>query len=155
MFEVGRDIFKHGFTGASGNTLGHSRLRFVYGVFLVAFVVFAGRTLQLAIQGTNRARPVGADGEWGVSRADIVDRNGDILAKNVMSGHITLRPQQVKDRDAVARMIHEVLPYEYSVNQVLKLLDSGRRFIYIKKYVSDSVREKISSAKIAGLVQIL
>ncbi|MBQ6736000.1 MAG: penicillin-binding protein 2 [Alphaproteobacteria bacterium] len=151
MFEVGRDIFKRGFTGVGGNALGHSRLRFVYGVFLVAFVVFAGRTLQLAIQGTNRARPMGADGAWGVSRADIVDRNGDILAKNVMSGHITLRPHQVKNREMAAQLIHDVLPYEYSVNQVLKLLDSGRRFIYIKKYVTDSVRAKILSAKVAGV----
>ncbi|MBO4700864.1 MAG: penicillin-binding protein 2 [Alphaproteobacteria bacterium] len=151
MFEVGRDIFKRGFTGVSGNALGHSRLRFVYGVFLVAFVIFAGRTLQLAIQGTNRARPMGADGAWGVSRADIVDRNGDILAKNVMSGHITLRPHQVKNREMAAQLIHDVLPYEYSVNQVLKLLDSGRRFIYIKKYASDSAREKILSAKVPGV----
>ena len=151
MFEVGRDIFRHGFTGVGGNTLGHGRMRFVYGVFLVAFVVFAGRTLQLAIQGTNRARPIGADGAWGVSRADIIDRNGDILAKNVMSGHITLRPHQVKNREAAAQIIHDALPFEYSVNDVLKLLDSGRRFIYIKKYVNDSVREKILSAKVAGV----
>ncbi len=151
MFEVGRDIFKHGFTGVGGNALGHSRLRLVYFFFLVAFVVFAGRTLQLGIQGTNRARPVGADGAWGVNRADIVDRNGDILAKNVMSGHITLRPQQVKNKDDVAQLIHDVLPYEYSVKEVLRLLDSGRRFIYIKKFVSDSVREKILSAKVPGV----
>ena len=151
MFEVGRDIFRHGFTGVGGNTLGHARMRFVYGVFLVAFVVFAGRTLQLAIQGTNRARPIGADGAWGVSRADIIDRNGDILAKNVMSGHITLRPHQVKNREAAAQIIHDALPFEYSVNDVLKLLDSGRRFIYIKKYVNDSVREKILSARVAGV----
>ncbi len=131
--------------------MGHKRLRVVYAVFLIAFGIFAVRTLQLAIQGTNRVRPVGADGSWGVSRADIVDRNGDILAKNVMSGHITLRPHQVKNRDAVAQLIHEIFPYEYSVNDIFKLLDSGRRFIYIKKYVSDSVREKITSAKIAGL----
>lgn len=151
MFEVGRDIFRHGFTGVGGNTLGHGRMRFVYGVFLVAFIVFAGRTLQLAIQGTNRARPIGADGAWGVSRADIIDRNGDILAKNVMSGHITLRPGQVKNREAAAQIIHDALPFEYSVNDVLKLLDSGRRFIYIKKYVNDSVREKILSTKVAGV----
>ena len=151
MFEVGRDIFKHGFTGVGGNALGHSRLRLVYSFFLVAFIIFAGRTLQLGIQGTNRSRPVGADGAWGVNRADIIDRNGDILAKNVMSGHITLRPQQVKNRDEAAQLIHEVLPYEYSVKEVLRLLDSGRRFIYIKKFVSDSVREKILSSKVPGV----
>lgn len=151
MFEVGRDIFKQGFTGVGGNTLGRSRLRLVYVLFCIAFGIFACRTLQLAIQGTHRARPIGADGTWGVSRADIIDRNGDILAKNVMSGHITLRPQQVKNRDEAAQLIHDVLPYDYSVAQALKLLDSKRKFIYLKKYAPDAAREKVMNAKVQGV----
>ena len=138
MFEVGRDIFKHGFTGASGNALGHKRLRFVYGFFVAIFIVFVGRTFQLAIQGTDRVRQGYGDGAWIVNRADIIDRNGDILAKNVMSGHVTLRPKQVKDDDAVAQLIHDIFPYDYSVSDVLKILNSGRNFYYIKKYASDS-----------------
>ena len=81
MFEVGKDIFKHGFSGVRGEATGRKRLRVMYTVFLIAFMIFIGRTLQLGIQGTDRARLAGADGEWNVQRADIVDRNGDILAK--------------------------------------------------------------------------
>ena len=99
MFEVGHDILKRGFIENSGDRLGHRRLRWIYGLFVFVFVIFAFRTLQLGIQGTDRARLAGADGNWNVARADIVDRNGDILAKNIMSGHITLRPSQVRDQD--------------------------------------------------------
>ncbi len=151
MFEIGRDILKHECSGAGAKTMGTKRLRFVYYVFVFCFVIFASRTLQLAFHGTNRVRPMDGNAEWLVNRADIIDRNGDILAKNVMSGHITLRPKQVKDREAVAQLVHEILPYEYSVSEVLRILDSSRRFVYLKKYASDAQREKITSAKLAGL----
>ncbi len=151
MFEIGRDIFKHGFKGGAANIAGRRRLRVVYAFFCAAFLLFVARTLQLGIQGTDRSRLAGADGEWTVSRADIVDRNGDILAKNIMSGHITLRPGQVRDRDAAAAAIHAALPYEYTLADALKLVNSSRRFIYLKKYASDAQRAAIKDARVQGL----
>lgn len=153
MFEVGNDIFKHGFIENSGDRLAQRRLRWIYGLFIFFFVLFAVRTLYLGIQGTDRSRLAGADGNWNVSRADIIDRNGDILAKNIMSGHITLRPPQVRDQDKekVANLIHQALPYEYSVSDALQLVGSSRKFIYIKKYASDNQRNMVTAAHLAGL----
>ncbi len=153
MFEVGNDVFKHGFIENSGDRLAQRRLRWIYGLFIFFFVLFAVRTLYLGIQGTDRSRLAGADGNWNVSRADIIDRNGDILAKNIMSGHITLRPHQVRDQDKekVANLIHQALPYEYSVSDALQLVGSSRKFIYIKKYASDNQRNMVTAARLAGL----
>jgi cell division protein FtsI (penicillin-binding protein 3) len=123
----------------------------MYSVFVIAFAIFVIRTLLLGIQGTDRARRGNGAGVWAVSRADVVDRNGDILAKNIMSGHVVLRPTQVKDKDAVATLIHEALPAEYTVSDALKLVDSGRRFIYVKKLASEHQRGLIESAKLSGL----
>ena len=153
MFEIGKDIFKYGFTGVRGEVIGRKRLRAMHVVFMIAFAIFIGRTLQLGIQGTDRARLAGADGEWNVQRADIVDRNGDILAKNVASGHIILRNRAVRpqDREAVAQTIHQALPYEYSLADAIALVNSDRRFIRLKKYASDSQREIIQKARLEGL----
>lgn len=151
MYEVGTDIFRHGFKGPANNVTGHGRLRFLYWVFLVAFVVFAGRTLWLGIQGIDKTRVGAGDSNWIVSRADIVDRNGDILAKNVMSGHITLHPQKIKDKDKAANVIHQVLPVNYSLADALKLVNSSRKFIYVKKYATEKERKAIQDAKIVGL----
>ena len=151
MFEIGKDIFKHGFFGASGDRMGHRRMRIIYYVFVAVFIIFVVRTLQLGIEGTDRSRRAGSDGAWLVQRADIVDRNGDILAKNIMSGHVTLRPPYVKDRDRVAQTIHEILPYEYTLAQALNLVNSSRKFIYVKKYASESQRSVVEKAKLSGL----
>lgn len=151
MFEVGKDILKHEYSGGNASTKLGRRLRGVYIFFVICFIGFGVRTLYFAGEGTNRVRPSDASGAWLVNRADIIDRNGDILAKNVMSGHITLRPQLVKNRDEVAQLVHEVLPYDYSVSEVLSLLNSSRRFMYLKKYASDKQREKIEKANLPGL----
>ena len=153
MFEIGRDIFKHGFYSASQNRDGHRRMRWVYYVFVAAFVVFIGRTLALGIQGTDRARRGAADGEWMAQRADIIDRNGDILAKNIMSGRIILRPGAVKDPDAVAQTIHQILPYEYTMAQALDLVNSSRKYIPVKgkAYASEDEIAAVETARLSGL----
>ncbi len=153
MFEVGKDVFRYATFGARGDGVARKRLFWVYVAFFCAFSLFVGRTLQLGIQGTDRSRLDGADSEWTVERADIVDRNGDILAKNVESGHIILRNRAVKDkdRDAVAQTIHEALPYEYSLADAIELVNSSKRFIRLKKYASDAQRKIIRDAKLEGL----
>lgn len=153
MFEVGRDISKYSFIGGVENKRGHGRLRIVYYVFLGFICLFGLRTLYLGIQGTDRTRNAGASGNWVVSRADIVDRNGDILAKNIVSGHIQIFPNRIKekDKDRAANLIHQILPYQYSVSDALKLVNSGRGFMYLQKFASENQRKGVIDARIEGL----
>ena len=153
MFEVGRDISKYSFIGGVENKRGHGRLRIVYYVFLGFICLFGLRTLYLGIQGTDRTRNAGASGNWVVSRADIVDRNGDILAKNIVSGHIQMFPNRIKekDKDRAANLIHQILPYQYSVSDALKLVNSGRGFMYLQKFASENQRKAVIDARIEGL----
>ena len=151
MFNVGQDIYRRGFPGIRGDGAGRGRMRTVYKWLRFAFIVFIGWTLYLGISGTDNTRRAVADGDWAVHRADIVDRNGDILAKNVMSGHIVLRNRDVTDKEAVANMIHRAMPYEYSLSRALELVDSSRRFIYLKKYASEYQRDMIKKARLRGL----
>ena len=151
MFDVGQDIFKRGFVGVRGDGAGRGRMRTVYKWLRAAFIVFIGWTLYLGISGTDNTRRAVSDGAWTVQRADIVDRNGDVLAKNVMSGHIVLRNRDVTDKEAVANMIHKAMPYEYSLNDAIELVNSSRRFIYLKKYASEYQRNMIKKARLRGL----
>ena len=151
MFEVGKDIFKRGFSGIRGNAAGRRNMKIVYRLFLFAFSVFIVTTLYFGMSGTGKTRQIVSDAGWDVKRADIVDRNGDILAKNVASGHVVLRNKLVEDREAVATMIHQVFPYEYSLNDAIGLVNSSRKNIYLKKYASEHQRNQIKKARLRGL----
>lgn len=153
MFEIGKDIFKHGFYGGQADRTPVARLRIVYWVFFVAFIIFALRTLQLGIQGTDTVRDVVGVSGWDISRADIVDRNGEILAKNLESGHIQLVKKYMdeKDKEEIARVISELFPYKYSVADAMRLIDSTKKYKELKKFASPEQIKKVKTAKLAGL----
>ncbi|MCL1785682.1 MAG: penicillin-binding protein 2 [Alphaproteobacteria bacterium] len=148
MFEVGKDIIKS--INVPAGSASHGRLRFVYSVFVVLFVMFAVQTLRMGVKGTNLARRGSGAGAWVSLRADIVDRTGDILAKNIMSGHIVLRPALVRNSGVAARLVNEVVP-EISTSDVLRDIESGKKFIYIKRLASDEQRAAVKAAKIPGI----
>jgi len=152
LFEVGRDILqaKSGRGAPVMASDARRRLRFIYSIFSIAFTVFVTWTLFLGIQGTDRARMGTGRNSWESGRADILDRNGEILAKNIISGHITLRPGKIQDFDYAAASIHDIIP-DISVQQALTMIRSEKRFIYLKKFASESQRAMIKAARIEGL----
>ena len=151
MFEIGHDILKHKIKDVSLPRENSRRISFVFFLFFALFVSFISRTLYLGICGNDIHRY--HNGLDIVSRADIVDRNGkDILAKDIISGHITVRPVAISndDKDAAATLIHELWPHKYSIREAFDLVNSDRRFMYLEKNASDEHRKKIKSAKIYG-----
>jgi cell division protein FtsI (penicillin-binding protein 3) len=148
MFEVGKDIIKS--INVPAGSASHGRLRFVYIIFVLLFAMFAVQTVRLGVKGTDAARRGTGAGAWVSARADIVDRNGDILATNVVSGHIVLRPPQVRDHELTARFINSVVP-GVNVADALRDIKSGRRFIYIKRMASDEQRREVKRARVPGV----
>jgi len=119
-------------------------------LFIIAFAAFAVRTIHLGMQTSGATRRGSGQGYWVSQRADIVDRTGAILATNVVSGHIVLRPPHVRDREQAARFINSVIP-EISVARALDDIDSGRRFIFLRRMASDEQRAEVKRARIPGV----
>lgn len=144
-FNIGKDILPHEYKGAIYNQDSAKRLSVVLTVFGCVFAVFAARTLQLGLQSSDYVYSA-SSGVNIEQRADIVDRNGIVLAKSVLSGNIKLYPPKVKEKniDDVARIIHEIAPMDYSVGDALSLIRSGRSGVYIKK---NATEEQIKSIK--------
>ena len=141
MFEIGHDILKHKLRDARVHRDNARRLSFVFFIFYALFGAFIVRTLFLGIDGKDVRRYSG-DSEI-VSRADIVDRWGrDILAKDIMSGHIIVRPVAIKgdDKNIAAQTIHQILPYKYPLQRAIELVNSDRKFVYLEKNASDEHR---------------
>lgn len=65
-------------------------------------------------------------------RADIVDRNGVILARSVQTASLYADPKLIPDPEGVARDLVKVLP-DLSYGDVLKKLQREGRFVWIKR----------------------
>ncbi len=146
-FNLGQDILPHEYKGEIYNRESASRLRWIIGGFTLVFAVFAIRTLQLGLQ-SNDIQKSGMYGNVVEARADIIDRNGVVLAKSVRSGNIKLYPQNVKEKDInhVANVIHEIAPMDYSVADALNLIHSKKRGVYIKKNATEEQIKIINAA---------
>lgn len=146
-FNLGQDILPHEYKGEIYNRESATRLRWIMAGFSLIFGIFAIRTLQLGFQ-SNDIQQTGLYGNVIVSRADIVDRNGVVLAKSVRSGNIKLFPKNVKEKDInnVANIIHEIAPMDYSVSDALNLIHSKKRGLYVKKNVNEEQIKIINNA---------
>ena len=154
MFEIGKDVYRYGGRVAKRRDLEHSRLRIVHIFIASLFVIFFAKTLYYGCIGTGKAGKDRIGGEWVSERADIEDRNGVKLAKNVASGLVQLLPNKVNDADAVANAVHSIFPYQYSVERVHELIKKGKWFALkenatkaevdaINKLIHDAEKERI------------
>ena len=137
-FEIGKDILPHEYKGAVYNRESAGRLRILKFCFSLLFLCFIVRTVQLGLQ-SNEYKQTSLNGNEIERRADIIDRNGVVLAKSVEPGNIKLYPPRIKDKDIdeVARIIHEIAPMDYSVADTLNLIRSQKSGLYVKKYATE------------------
>lgn len=78
-------------------------------------------------------------------RAEIVDRNAVPLAVNINKYNIKIYPPRVKETDvnAVAQVIHEIAPADYSIDDALNLIRSDKKGVYIKKQADGYMAESM------------
>jgi len=99
-----------------------------------------GRTLALSVQK-----------EIVMERADIVDRNGIVLATNLTSPALGVRPKLIADAVAATEEIIAILP-ELSRTSVLNKLRSSRNFLYLKRNLTPKQVWQINALGYPGLI---
>jgi cell division protein FtsI (penicillin-binding protein 3) len=92
-----------------GNDDAGPRLRFLTIVFAAAFGVLALGATRAALLG-GPAPPRAAPPPTRMARADLVDRNGEVLATDVIRYGLYVRPAEIADRSAAAAVLGAILP---------------------------------------------
>jgi len=137
--------------------IGRSRLAITAGVFALAFCIIALRLVDLmALNGGEAVRMAAAVADAGraettvVSRADILDRNGVILATNLPTVNLYADARKVLDPTETAARLVQVLP-DLSFETVVKALSSGRSFIYLRRNLTPLEHERVNRLGLPGL----
>jgi cell division protein FtsI (penicillin-binding protein 3) len=110
----------------------HKRLVVLLILFALATSVLAGRMLWLGIfAGEGRGNVVA--GGMAPPRADILDRNGEPLARTIDAYSIAVRPERIiGNRQDLADRLHDIFP-DTSAGIFYRLLQPTKRWAYLRR----------------------
>lgn len=116
-----------------------SRVVVVMGVFVLAYTLVCGRMAQLTMQNYIATEAEGepetvkdAMAAAKVQRADIMDREGHLLATSLKTASLYADPKIVMDPVEAAQKLSSIFP-DLDYNTLEKRLSSKRRFVWIKR----------------------
>ncbi len=140
--------------GARQEALEVARNRLMVGVFLfgAAFALLALRTLDLGLfqPVTEPRRSVTSLKALVPVRADIVDRNGVVLATNLETQSLYADPKDILEPQEAAKILVQILP-ELSDAEIYEKLNSGRRFVWIKRHLTPKQMWQVNALGLPGL----
>lgn len=128
-----------------------ARLLLLGVVFILGFTTVAGRMALTAAAVPVEPRE-GAIGEpIQAQRADIVDRNGAILATNLVTASLYAQPRDMIDPRAAADALAEIFP-DLDAAALYNRFTDGRKFAWIKRTVSPEQRQLVHDLGEPGLL---
>jgi cell division protein FtsI (penicillin-binding protein 3) len=120
-------------------------------VFMLAFTAVAGRMALLSASVPVEPR-AGTSGEPILAqRAEIVDRNGAVLAKNIVTNSLYAHPGEMIDPRAAAEGLREIFP-DLEADALHERFTDGRRFLWVKRTVSPEQRQRVHDLGEPGLL---
>lgn len=124
----------------------------VLGVFFVAaFVVVGGRMGMMATSEAVEPLASAAGATIAAQRADIVDRNGRILATNFETFSLYAQPPVMIDPIAAAEGLAQILP-DLNKEQLIKDFTGKRKFLWIKRKLSPEQKQAVHNLGDPGLM---
>jgi len=131
-----------------------SRLVAAAALFVLAFIVLGLRLVEVVLlpgaaaePTTVRAHSIGLPPPV---RADLLDRDGKLLATTLESPSLYADPRQIIDAAAATRAITSVLP-QLDPKEVYTKLTSGKSFVWIRRHLTPHQQYEINRLGIPGL----
>ena len=132
---------------------GRLRLVVAGALFALAFAVVGGQLIKVSLFGGDY-RPLAHHGDdaagYSSARADIVDRNGVLIATNLPAASLYADPALVLDAEEAATRLAAVLP-ELGHDALLAKLTADRRFVWIKRHLTPRQQYEINRLGLPGL----
>ena len=132
---------------------GRTRLLVTGAVFLLAFSAISVRLADITVlQQVHEPRisQAAKPGAASTMRADIVDRNGELLATSLATASLYANPKHVINADEAAGKLVAVLP-ELSQAELHAKLASNRSFVWIRRHLTPRQQYDVNRLGIPGV----
>lgn len=127
------------------------RLLVLGAFFFCAFVVIGVRMGMLAASEPREPQIAATGAHIVASRADIVDRNGRILATNLTTRALYAQPPVMIDKARAASELAAIFP-DLDGEKLLAQFNSSRKFIWIRKIISPEQMQAVHDIGDPGLL---
>ena len=132
---------------------GRSRLKLAGLVFALAFSIVALRLVE--VTALSQAREPSLAGEPSGSakltgRADIVDRNGKVLATTLPTASLYANPREIRDASRAARRLAAAVP-GLTVPGLTEKLASDRSFVWVRRHLTPRQQSEVNALGIPGV----
>jgi len=132
--------------------LSHTRLLITGALFLLAFLVIGARLVEVAgfqagdvrlAHNHVAVKPV-------VARANIVDRNGVLLATTLEAPSLFADPKLIDDKHGTARRLAAILP-ELTESEIYARLDTDKSFVWLDRRLTPRQESAVNALGVPGL----
>ncbi len=120
-------------------------------VFAGCFALVGARLVELAIVGGDHGlRVASADTISPIHRPDIVDRNGEVMATDIVTASLYADGRAIIDPVETARQLASALP-DLNVDDLTEKLESRRAFIWLKRDMTPKQQYAVHYLGLPGL----
>ncbi len=136
---------------ADPRAVARARIGLVVLVFFGAYATVAGRLVQLAIVPDEQIKAkVEAEAALASRRPDLVDRQGRLLAADVVATSLYAEPRKMIDPDEAADLVMTVFP-DLDATDLRRRFASDRGFEWIKREITAEEKAEIFRLGVPGL----
>jgi cell division protein FtsI (penicillin-binding protein 3) len=131
--------------------LSRSRIAFAAAAALALFLSVGTKIFFVASAGEEAKTAFTGSIQTAASRADIVDRNGHVLATNIDTHSLYAHPHQMVNREKVIAELLNIFP-EMKEEKLRKVLNRSKKFTWIRKRISPEQMERVHNIGDPGLL---
>jgi cell division protein FtsI (penicillin-binding protein 3) len=128
-----------------------NRVRFLAISVFAVLLLLAGRAVQLAFSGDPLATPRTAGAAVPLPRADIVDRNGVLLATTVRAWALTAEPAHVRNAVETADVLMQHFPGLERETLLRRLNNTDQTTIFLQRGLTEEQRDRAVALRLPGI----
>ena len=128
-----------------------NRVTFLFFVFFSLIFVSSTKIIYLSLSQDKKILIQKNKKDFEILRSDITDRDGTIIARNIIVYRAGIRPQFIKDKDKFLIKLRLIFP-EINFKEVKKKLNENKFFYLGKKRFSEEEKDKLWSLGLGNKV---
>ena len=126
------------------------RLYMLFSLFFSLILIFFISIFSISFQESNFQEYKKSDYNYPLFRRDILDRNGELMARNINSYHAAVKSNLIKNKENFILNIKLNFP-EISTAELKKKLENKKRF-YLKRRLTTDEKNKLRSLGEKGII---